>query len=110
MGHTTFVHILNDGMDQIAKYPDEFAEVVVGNLYGGRGGVGCHANSVTVLKSQHADTFQLAASFQNLALSLSRWDKTTMEVAERRPDIVKDMIKRARFALDDLEEAIDGDG
>lgn len=62
MGFNTAVLVLNDGLDQLQKYPDEFVSGILENLdKGGDFGVGSHGNPAAVLASEHADHVQLIA-------------------------------------------------
>ena len=108
MGYNTTVNIINDGLDQLRKYPEEFVEGIVRNLNsGGIFGVGNHANQVEVARSEHADTFMLYAVHGNSLIALSPWSLVTRDIAESNPELVKDLIHRAKAYLDYLESELD---
>ncbi|AIM49961.1 hypothetical protein PORCELAIN_84 [Mycobacterium phage Porcelain] len=62
MGYMTNLTILNDGFDQLEKYPDDFVEGIKLNMnQGGTFGVGIYVNNVNVQAAEHADATQLIA-------------------------------------------------
>lgn len=104
MGFNTTVNILNDGMDQLKKHPEEFAQGVLDHYYdGGTFGVGNHGNVVHVAKSRHADEFSLFSVHGNALVELSPYSQETMRLVKRLPDEVRSRISAARYLLDRLE-------
>ena len=107
MGYNTPVFILNDGMDQLEKHPNDFVEGILRRLVGGGSfGVGNHANVVDVKDSQHASVFRLYGSHGNLMVDLSHWSRETEALARRNPEQVRSYNDRARASLNDLEAAV----
>lgn len=107
MGYNTTVLILNDGLDQIEKHPEEFVAGIVEKMHGGGTvGVGCHANPVEVMPTQHADVYRLYSTHANMILELSPYSRATLDLAKRMPDLVQSDINRARDLLDSLEATI----
>jgi len=110
MGYNTAILILNDGLDQLKKHPEDFVEGINQHMHrGGEFGVGCHANVVDVMRTEHADVFRLYGSHGNLMLELSPWSRRLEELytdkknAFRR-DVVIDYVKRAKEQIKTLEK------
>lgn len=107
MGYNTTVNILNDALDQIQKYPEEFVQGILrSHNYGGGFGVGCHANPVEVARSEHADVFQLHAVYGNSLVTLNAWNPDTKARAKRNPDMMREFIRKARAELDWMESRL----
>lgn len=104
MGFNTTVFILNDGLSDIEKHPDEFVQVISDKIMtGGTGRVGCHLNCVEVMPTAHADTYRLYGTHQNSMIELSRWNDRTRALVESHPEVVKSFIDKARDELNSLE-------
>lgn len=107
MGYNTTVFILNDGFGELQRHPEDFVKGINQRMMeGGSVAVGNHANCVTVMPTAHADVFRLYGSHGNLMLDLSPYCRDTLELAKRRPDIVKQYIETARHLLERLESEI----
>lgn len=109
MGFNTTVLILNDGFDQLQKHSDEFVQQINRLMHdGGSGGVGCHANPIQVMRTDHADVFRLYGSWRNLMVELSPWSKGTEELIVTHPDLVQGYIDHAKRELDQLQLKLKG--
>lgn len=107
MGYNTTIKIINDGIDQIVRYPVEFVDGIKHHLIdGGEFGVGNHANVAQVMRSRHASDFSLYAVHGNLMIEMSPYSRETTEIAGRNPDLVRAYIQNARLALKALEDAL----
>lgn len=111
MGYNTTVFILNDGFDQIQKYPEEFVMGINRHMHDGADfGVGNHCNSVTVMRSQHADVPRLYFTHQNWISELSEYNEETISYLREqnfRTELIRDRIAAARQILDRLEAKAD---
>lgn len=104
MGFMTTVLILNDGLDQIEKHPDEFVTGIKRQmLHGGNVGIGNHANPVTVMRSTHADTYRLYGTWRNTIVDFDPYSAENERLIEEFPDVMADFISHARNLLDGLE-------
>lgn len=111
MGFNTTVLILNDAFDQIRKHPEEFVAGLDSKMQdGGSFGVGCYANPVEVMPTQHADVFRLYCTHGNMIMELSQYSERTMELAtsehQFQRDIVLGSIQDAERMLKNLRKAI----
>lgn len=106
MGFMTTITILNDGFDQIEKYPKEFVECIkdgkdgvikpggISNKLVNDYGVGNFCNCVKVAQSHHADNPRLYLVYQNMMVSLGlNNDITNIELRKRLLEIAKTLIK-----------------
>jgi len=82
MGYMTIITFLNDGFDQIEKYPEQFIDAIKLGMYGidknirnnsdtrrkfiTTHGVGNHSGLIDVAKSHHADYFRLYLVGRNI--------------------------------------------
>lgn len=108
MGFNTTINIINDGFDQIEKYPEDFVKGIRYHMLdGGEFGVGNHANVVTVAKSGHADAFRLYGINGNSMIELSRYSRDTEELIERFAHVVRAFVEEAKRELRLLEEYLD---
>ncbi|RNB59474.1 hypothetical protein EDM57_04855 [Brevibacillus gelatini] len=118
MGYMTTITILNDGWDQIEKYPKEFIEAIDEGMNGYRRylgrveqnninsfGIGNHCNNVLVAKAHHADDPRMFIAYQN-SLNIIGWgnDSTSIENRKRMLKLAKQMIKREEEAIKEIEE------
>ena len=113
MGYMTTVTFLNDGFDQIEKYPEQFIEAIKLGMYGidkhNKGtsrkfitthGIGNHSNLVEVAKSHHADEHRLYLVGRNTM--------TTLGYANEIEDIKyrKELVEMAKWIIKDEEKRI----
>ena len=109
----TTITFLNDGFDQIEKYPEQFIKAIKLGMYGidkhnknsGRKfitthGVGYHGNLVEVAKSHHADDYRLYLVGRNTM--------TTFGYANEIEDIKyrKELVEIAKWIIEDEEKRI----
>jgi len=116
MGFMTTLTFLNDGFDQIEKYPEQFIDAIKLGMYGidknirnnsntGRKfitthGIGYHGNLVEIAKSHHADDFRLYLVGRNTM--------TTFGYANEIDDIKyrKELVEMAKWIIKDEEKRI----
>jgi len=113
MGYMTTLTFLNDGFDQIEKYPEQFIDAIKLGMYGidkhnkntsrkfiTTHGVGYHGNLVEVAKSHHADDYRLYLVGRNAM--------TTFGYANEIDDIKyrKKLVKMAKCIIKNEEKRI----
>jgi len=113
MGHMTTVTFLNDGFDQIEKYPEQFIETIKLGMYGidkhnknsnrkfiTTHSIGYHSNLVEIAKSHHADDYRLYLVGRNTM--------TTFGYTNEIEDIKyrKELVKMAKLIIKDEEKRI----
>ena len=113
MGYMTTLTFLNDGFDQIEKYPEQFIDAIKLGMYGidkhnkntsrkfiTTHGVGYHGNLVEVAKSHHADDYRLYLVGRNTM--------TTFGYANEIDDIKyrKELVGMAKRIIEEEEELI----
>ena len=113
MGYMTTVTFLNDGFDQIEKYPEQFVNAIKLGMYGidkhnrnssrkfiTTHGIGYHGNLVEVAKSHHADDYKLYLVGRNTM--------TTFGYANEIDDIKyrKELVEMAKWIIKDEEKRI----
>ena len=109
MGFNTTINIINDGFDQLEKYPDQFVAGIRQQMNrGGSFGVGIHGNVVAVAAAGHADEFRLYMVHGNSLLHLSPSSVDTHQLGQQRPELVHSAIEQARRELDQLEQQLPG--
>lgn len=114
MGYNTTVLILNDGLGEIERHPEQFVERLASQIHRMESGdvpVGNHANPVHVMSTAHADVPRLYYTHGNMILELSKWNKDTMAMAtdERNPfrrKLLEVCIKDAQGFLTDLRREL----
>ena len=113
MGHMTTLTFLNDGFDQIEKYPEQFIKAIKLGMYGidkhnrntsrkfiTTHGIGYHCNLVEIAKSHHADDYRLYLVGRNTM--------TTFGYTNEIEDIKyrKELVKMAKLIIKDEEKRI----
>ena len=113
MGHMTTLTFLNDGFDQIEKYPEQFIKAIKLGMYGidkhnrntsrkfiTTHGIVYHCNLVEIAKSHHADDYRLYLVGRNTM--------TTFGYTNEIEDIKyrKELVKMAKLIIKDEEKRI----
>jgi len=71
MGFNTAILIINDGLGDIERNPQQFVNGITEHLHrGGSFAVGSHCNPVEVVPSEHADFTQLISVGGNMAVKV----------------------------------------
>jgi hypothetical protein len=112
VGYNTTILILNDGLHELVKYPEQAIEGIWNKIASSKEGdvrVGNHANPIYVMKTAHADVPRLYFTHGNGITELSRWNGETMRMVAN-PGYLRDhvvsSIKRAESELRELKKAI----
>lgn len=104
MGFNTTINILNDGLDQLRKHPEEFVESIMEKYNdGGTVGVGNHVNMVEVMQSRHADEFCLYVVHHNSIVRLNPFDQRTKRINERVPSVIEGLVRGAEFEIESMK-------
>jgi len=123
MGYMTTITFLNDGFDQIEKYPEQFIEAIKLGMYGidkynrnsnrkfiTTHGIGYHGNLVEVAKSHHADDYRLYLVGRN-TMNTFGYANEIEDIKYRKElvEMVKLIIKDEEKRIKELEEKLKGD-
>ena len=123
MGYQTEFLVLNDAVDQIKKYPQEFANKIYDACIGGDAlrnkykatgyfpdtysmSLGSYANPIVASKPEHADVTKVYIAGKNnmINVSSSRWSKQYQQMATNFPEILNDHIRELEETLYDLKK------
>ena len=112
MGYNTTILVLNDGLMDITRFPEEFVRGVQAHIGLGTEGdvrVGSHANAAHVMRTEHADVPRLYFTRGNSIIELSEYSRSTMEYING-PDYLRNFvinaIRQAESQLRDLKKVI----
>jgi hypothetical protein len=106
MGNLTTVTIYNDGIDQIPKHAQEFADALY--LAAQSTGdpqiipVGNFCNLVKVHPFRHADTHTTYVHMGNTVCEMAPWNKETKRIMRERPEFFEKMLKFMERTAKDL--------
>lgn len=107
MGNLTTVTIYNDGIDQIPKHAQEFADALYRAAQSTSDPqiipVGNFANLVKVHPFRHADAHTTYVHMGNTVCEMNAWCKETKRIMRERPEFFARMLKFLRGAVDDLD-------
>lgn len=112
MGYNTTILILNDGLANITRHPEQAIEGIWSLIAQGREGdvsVGSHANAIHVMPTAHADVPRLYFTHRNGITELSQYNRETARMIANpgfQRDYVISTIKRAEQELRDLKKII----
>jgi hypothetical protein len=112
MGFNTTVLILNDGLYDIERHPEQFVKGIVHKARWREGGgiaVGSHCNAVTVMRTEHADVFRLYATHGNSIVDLSSWwffKEQYLGAPPHAREFYRDMLARAEETTARLKEIV----
>lgn len=112
MGYNTTILILNDGLGDIRRNPEQAIEGIWNKIASGREGdvrAGNHANPIYVMPTAHADVPRLYFTHGNSITELSRYNAETMRMVAQGGflrDHVISSIKRAEYELRELKKAV----
>jgi hypothetical protein len=105
MGNLTTMTIYNDGIDQIPKHAQEFADA----LYAAAQStdpqtirVGNHWNLVKVHPFRHADTSTIYVHMGNTVCEMSGWSKETRRLMRESPAFFEKMLNFMRGVVENL--------
>ena len=114
MGFMTTLTFLNDGFDQIEKFPEQFVNVIKLGMYGidkhnrnsnrkfiTTHGIGYHGNLVEVAKSHHADDYRLYLIGQNMMTTFGYANDDIKDLKLR-----KKLLETAKWIIKDEEKRI----
>ena len=120
MGYMTTITFLNDGFDQIEKYPEQFIEAIKLGIYGidkhnkntskkfiTTHSIGYHGNLVDVAQSHHVDDFRLYLVGQNMMTTFGYAnDLDNIKLRKQLLEIVKWIIKDEEKRIKELEKIV----
>lgn len=107
MGYNTAILILNDGLDQLEKHPEQFVKNLSRQINKGTEdsiSVGNHCNPVQVMKTEHADIFRLYASQCNSMVELSQFNNELIKDCEAREYYKNHVLNLIEQAEDELRQ------
>ena len=125
MGYMTIITFLNDGFDQIEKYPEQFIDAIKLGMYGidknirnnsdtrrkfiTTHGVGNHSGLIDVAKSHHADYFRLYLVGRN-TMSTFGYANEINDIGYRKQlvEMAKFIIKDEEMKIKELEKKLGG--
>jgi len=106
MGNLTTITIYNDGIDQIPKHAQEFADALYRAAQSTSDpqtiGVGNHANLVKVHPFRHADTKTAYVHMGNTVCEMSSWSKETRRLMREHPKFFEKLLDFMRCQVSDL--------
>jgi len=120
MGYMTTITFLNDGFDQIEKYPEQFIEAIKLGIYGidkhnkntskkfiTTHSIGYHGNLLEVAQSHHADNYRLYLVGRNTMTTFGYANEIDdIEYRKQLVRIAKSIIKDEEKRIKELEERI----
>jgi hypothetical protein len=93
MGYNTNLTILNDGLEYLESYPDEFVKQIRTHLHeSGSFGVGNHANPVYAQSTMHADVSQIIIMGGNFSTRVFHSADPHLR-SHHRPDVQLDILR-----------------
>lgn len=108
MGNLTTVTIYNDGIDQIPKNAQEFADALYAAAQSTSDpqiiAVGNFANLVKVHPFRHADNSTTYVHKGNTVCEMAPWSKETRRIMRERPEFFEKMLKFMRAQVTALSE------
>lgn len=106
MGNLTTITIYNDGIDQIPKHAQEFADALYRAAQSTSDpqtiAVGNFCNLVKVHPFRHADTHTTYVHMGNTVCEMAPWNKETKRIMRERPEFFKKMLDFMRRQVSDL--------
>ena len=106
MGYNTTILILNDGLSDIEKNPEEFVKNLLSRISKGEGDIKCGktGNVAYVMKTEHADVSRLYFTEGNWIFEIS--DNSSVLVKAHRKEllpVLQEHLKKAKSKLKEFE-------
>lgn len=106
MGNLTTLTIYNDGIDQIPKHAQEFADALYAAAQSTSApqtiAVGNFCNLVKVHPFRHADTHTTYVHMGNTVCEMAPWSSETRRIMRERPEFFERMLKFMREQVKEL--------